>query len=239
MGCPAEPWFRAGDTQEDRGQELRRRRCWSPRNLSTGRLSLSRRRTESLTPPPPEPPPAAGPPLVVGPPPPAGPPLVVGPPPPAGPPPPPGPPPTAAGPAGAAPAPAWWTQSPRAAASRPLRRGTSWTSIRKVPMQLSPCQTLSTTRSRSGCQVTRNPVPRSSRNISRRVDNARVFSTGLACPLPPRDSRPRRWRTRSRPASPRGFPHSCRSRPIRDRRRLGCRHGCQASRRSRRTGAAR
>jgi hypothetical protein len=38
--------------------------------------------------------------------------------------------------------PDWSTQSPRAAASRRLSRGTSWTGIRKVPTQLSSCQTL-------------------------------------------------------------------------------------------------
>jgi hypothetical protein len=39
--------------------------------------------------------------------------------------------------------------------------------------------------------VTRKPVPRSSRNISRRDDSARVFSTGLGWPLSSPDSRPR------------------------------------------------
>jgi hypothetical protein len=38
--------------------------------------------------------------------------------------------------------------------------------------------------------VTRSPVPRSSRNISRRDDSARVFSTGLGWSLSGRYSRP-------------------------------------------------
>jgi hypothetical protein len=130
----------------------------------------------------------------------------------------------------------WPTQSPRAAASRPLSRGTSCTDIRNVPTQLSSCQTLSTTRSRSGCQVTRNPAPRSSRNISRRADSADAFSTGLAWSLQTRDSR-------APPASPprarsEGFPHFRRTRPLRGRRRLGSRHA-ELPRRSRRAGATR
>jgi len=253
------------------GQAGRRRRSWSPRSFSTGRLSRSRCCTERPYPAPlmpgweppapwsrPSRPPPLGPPpsrafMALGSPATAEPPLapgslpVPGPPPVPGAPPVPGPPPIPGTPLAFGIKLVWSTQSPSAAASSPLRRGTSCTDIRNVPMQLSPCQTLSTTRSRSGCQVTRSPVPRSSRNISRRDDSARVFSTGLGWSLSGRYSRPPA--AGRRPPGDRvgrfpecrhrTFPHSRRGRPLRVSRRLGCAHAYQAPRRSRRPGAAR
>jgi hypothetical protein len=84
----------------------------------------------------------------------------------------------------------WVTQSPRAAVSKALRRGTSWTGIRTVPTQRSSCHTLSTSRSCSGCQVTRKPAPRWSMKTSRRVGRARTFFTAQAWAFARQQARP-------------------------------------------------
>jgi hypothetical protein len=87
----------------------------------------------------------------------------------------------------------WMIQSPRAAVSKALSRGTSWIGIRKLPTQRSSCHTLSTSRSCSGCQVTRKPASRWSMKTSRRVGRARRFLTTQAWALAGRQARPARW----------------------------------------------
>jgi hypothetical protein len=75
---------------------------------------------------------------------------------------------------------AWVSRSPSAADSNPFSRATSPTGRWKVPTQWSSCHRLSTTRSCSGCQLTRKATPRSSMKRSRRVSSPRTFPTAPA-----------------------------------------------------------